>query len=555
MSDIKYLLSILNKHKSKQVLGFILTIIYSILVFLGPIVSQNLIDYIIPSKSAEKVTKGLLIFSLIFIFQPIIMYFQNRIFTKISEDITSELRLNMYESVIEKELNFFHIYSRGEIISRIINDSRIIGDFISDFFIVLIKNILMIIMVIIGMIYLSPHISIIIFLIIFTSLFIIICISRKLQKYSKLAQESYDFLTENASDSINNIIPIKIYNLKEFLKTIYEGNLEKSKNYNLNMRNLSSFLNMFLETVTIACIIIIYSIGFNNVIRDKITLGTVIALVLYFQMLTSPLISLLNSNIGFQKILPILSRVKEYNTKGFEYNFEKEDINLKGDIHIKNLYFQYAANKYVLENVNLFIKENTFTSIIGESGCGKTTLINLILGLLKPNKGEILIDGINIERLSNKCNILLVPQSSKLLHMSIKENIRCGNTAILDEYIFEVCKEINIYEDILNFPNGFDTVISDELNISGGQAQRILIARALVRKPSIIILDEPTSALDEENKASILKLLIKLKKLSTVIVITHDRLLINESDMIVRINNKSTEIISSKEEKVYELYN
>lgn len=536
-----FIWELLKKYKYMQIVGLFLTITYSSLYFVCPMLSQILIDNITDQHPTENIIFLIFIFAVILMIQPLVQFAQKKIFIKMSEDISADLKEMVFSKTLHNNLAFFENKTKGEILSIHIDDTQKISVFVSDIFITIIKNILIVISIGIGMISYSVLITAIIIAILLVAITIINKYNYIVQSYSKEAKEKYDSNCSIINDVYYNIFIIKIYNLYDFCMKKFSKTVEDSKNTNVKLKNLSNRFNVFFEILTVGCICMIYVIGFLKVIKGRMTLGEVMALVLYFQMLLTPLLDLLNSNISFQTIVPYIDRIAEYTNSAQRKNITDNVAVNSSVINIKNLRFFYEPENIIFENVNLKIDEKQIIAIIGKSGSGKTTFLKLLLGLLQGKAGGIYLGDKLISSLDLTKYILMVPQNSKLFNMSILENIRCGDSSIKNSDIYQTCRDLDIYDDFMRLENGFDTVITEEMNISGGQAQRICIARAVVRKPSIIILDEPTSALDLKNIQKIIRVIKILKKQCTIIIVTHDSAVIDAADQVYAIKDRRIE--------------
>lgn len=529
-----FLVELLKHKKNMQILGLIITFSYSILVYLGPIISQYLVDVIIPKASIKDLNSTLFFFMAVLLLQPLLLFLQNNIYLKISESITADLRKRIFENILYKDMEFYFNNTRGEIISRTLNDTRIIGDFVSNILAITVKNFLLTLSILIGMIKINSLITSIIFMMMLSLLLPAKFFNRRIRKLSKIRQESYDDLSTDLNDVLSNIINIKVFALFDYFCKKYNELLKLNQKNNIKIQKNNYFLNNTLEFINLLCLLVIYYIGFNKLLNNKITLGQVMALSLYFQTLINPLMGLLNCNINFQMVVPIIDRINHYLKVNLAVN-EKNVLMCEKiqEIEIRNLRYGYGEN-LIFNNFNCRISGDDLTCICGVSGIGKSTLANLLLGIINPLSGEILIDNKPTTKILNG-KILLVPQENTLFHMSVMDNIRLGDTGISEHLIYAICKKVNIYNDIIKLDRGFETLMSDQTNISVGQAQRILLVRTLVRKPAAIILDEPTAALDSTNRDNIIALLHEISKQCMVIVITHDQLLINSADNVINL--------------------
>lgn len=272
--------------------------------------------------------------------------------------------------------------------------------------------------------------------------------------------------------------------------------------------------------------------------NGEITVGTVVAIGLYFQYLVQPVYELMNNNVSLNTISPILNRISEYTSLPSERNtnsFIKIE-SIKG-IQLKDISFAYSNGSKALENINISFPEKGMIAIVGGSGAGKSSLIKLISGFYGSYEGEILLNGTEL-RQYDVCDvrkaISIVAQDIELMSESIKNNIKMGKE-VSDEKINEIITLLNLDETIEKLESKTDTIINERINLSGGEKQRISIARSLIKDSLIYIFDEPTAALDTINEKRIKEILEMLSKEKLVIVITHNLSLLNKSDYIYTI--------------------
>lgn len=533
-----------------EILGAILTILYTFAIFATPLVSKYLIDEVIPAKSIYKLYLGLGIFLIVCIAQPIVGYLKDLLFLHITEIITLKIRKKLFLKLIYAPLKFFDDTHKGEIISRIINDSRGASEFITNFFVIFVKNVFLIIVVIGGMLYLSPMITgivIILFLLFFIVNWIL---SRRFSILQAKVQQNYDMICTNVEQMADSILTIKSFLAENKIFDKYEQVITNAYRNNKKIGHLSILLNNLTGVIVILSLVVIYGVGALQVMNEHMTLGTIIAIGLYFQILVQPTYELLNNNIHLRKVIPIFDRLYEY----FDLENEPlkdEIISLDGEISIERVSFYYNENVCALNDISFIIEPKSFVALVGRSGSGKSTIVKLLLGFYRPTSGKIKIGGKDILDMGVNVlrkNISFVPQDIELFNTSIKENIRFGKPDASDEEIFEICKKLKLHGKIISLPEGYDTIISERVNLSGGEKQRVAIARALIKKPKIFILDEPTSSLDPENEMILSEILKEISKDCTVIVIAHrlttvvgaDKIIVFEKGKVVEEGTHST---------------
>ena len=535
-TTIKRIVEIIKPYMVLEILGLILTIIYTLAVFAAPMVSKYLIDEVLHTNSREKVYYGVGIFFAVCALQPIVGYFKDILFLNITENITFTIRERLFSKVIKAPLKFFDNTNRGDILSRIINDGRGASSFVTNLFVVFIKDVLLIIMILIGMIYLSPIITGSVLILFFLYFVLNMKLSKKFNQLSQKSQENFDLICTTINQSVNSITTIKSFQIEKEINEDFSKVLKNAYEYNKKIGYLSTLLNNMTSIVVILSLCIIYGLGTLMVMENKATLGTLIALATYFQLLVQPVYELQNNNIQYQTTIPIFDRIYEYFEMAIEKIEQSTGKEIKGRIDVKDVSFSYKDNVDVLNNINLQIPSKGLISLVGSSGSGKSTFVKLLLGLYKPTGGKIYISNEDIEKIGINAlrkNISFVPQEIDLLNASVRENIICGNKSLTDNQIIDICKKVGIHDKFMSLPKGYGNIISERVDLSGGEKQRLGIARALIKNSSIVILDEPTSALDPENETNIRTLIEDIAKEKAVIVIAHKLSTILNSDRIV----------------------
>lgn len=523
---------------------------FKIIIVLGIIIS--LISAVIPALSGNLLVKILdrgfisviyLIISIVVLKSLLILlsFIFSKIYLKIKKNMVFNIRKEISENVINLEVANFSTSTSGSFINKIKDDPNEIAltfNRIKDFLIKSIGNIGMIIYIF----YLNWYIGIVllIFMIIIYEIKMT-GIRKKINAKRKklLEEEKYSTML---GEMITGIKDIKTLSLKanfmdkavDKFKSVsdieYIGDYEENKYI-----KISNYMEFIAK-----CVIIL--IGVFLIKKDMLIPSSLVIIYMYntkvfltLDRLTGFMDTRLNFNLSCSRIFSILN---EENYKKEKYGHKKVK-KCNGNIEFKNVYFKYDKN-YVLNNCNFKIDSNEVVAIIGKSGEGKTTILNLISKIYTPNKGEILIDDNNINILSEEYirnNIAVVSQNPYLFDMSIKDNFKLVKKNIRDEEIEDICRKVCLDKFITSLPNKYDTIIGEGgLNLSQGQRQRLGIARALIKNTKIILLDEITSALDNETEEDIIKLLNNIKKEHTIIMVTHD-LSLTKNIKILKLKN------------------
>lgn len=360
------------------------------------------------------------------------------------------------------------------------------------------------------------------------------------QKRFKIVQENFAAISDRVQENINGIRVIKAYVQEEEESKNFEKLNEEMMDSNLKMVKVSAVLSPFIEIAFSISFAMNLIIGGNMVLSGGISLGDFIAFNGYLTMIMKPINSIGRVITIFQRGVASLKRLNEV----FDVDPEIKDgikaieDSPKGNIEFKELTFSYPnSQEKSIEEISLKIPKGSTVGILGKTGSGKTTLVNLLLKLYNVEDGKIFFDDVDINDYSLKAlreAIGYVPQDNFLFSASIKENIKFFKDTYKDSEVEEAAKISSIYESIMNFPKGFDTILGERgVNLSGGQKQRISIARAIIKKPSILIFDDSLSAVDTVTESRILKNLKKFRKNKTTLIIAHRVSAIKDADFIV----------------------
>lgn len=361
-------------------------------------------------------------------------------------------------------------------------------------------------------------------------------------KTGEVRQESgniSNIVQEYVSNIMNVVISKSSFNF--FKRYIKQEKSLISKCIKLDMIISSNIsISRILSSLITICI---YGYGGLKIIKGKMSIGELIAFQQYTGMLIGPCISIIRSNTRIQQSLVSINRIfsilDEPITIQNDNKGKKFKESFDGDILFDEVDFSYDEDK-TLDNIDIKFEKGKTTALVGSSGCGKSTIVNLLFRLWDIDKGKIMVDNIDIRDYNLKSlrkNISIVTQDLLLFDDSILNNLTLGNKNISKKYVEDICNRVDIYNFINELPNGFDTIIGEKgVKLSGGQKQRIAIARALISKSSIIIFDEATSALDNISQKTILENINDLLENKTVIVIAHRLSTIKNADKIYVID-------------------
>jgi len=478
---------------------------------------------------------------LIFLFKNLFDYLSLFFLAPIRNGVVHDLRQSMYAKVLQLPLAFFSEERKGDLIARITSDVQEVEFSILNVLKSLFKEPLIIIGSIGIMLYISPPLTVFVFgLIIFTAV-IIGGISRTLKKSSFKAQGQLGGLIARVEETLSGMRIVKAFNAEHYLMSAFDRENDRYRNL-LNKilwrRDLSSPLSEFLG-ICVVSVLMWY--GSSLVFRGDLEAGTFLAFIFAFYNIITPSKVFSNAYYNVQKGLAALERMQGILGAKDTVPEKSKAFSLKdfqSSIEFKEVCFQYPGNQEsVLDNVSLQIPKGKTIALVGASGAGKSTMVDLIPRFYDVSSGEILIDGINVKDLSLKdlrAQIGIVSQEAILFNDSIRNNIVFGAQGVTDADVVEAAKIAHAHEFIELLDETYETNIGDRgVKLSGGQRQRLTIARAVLKNPPILILDEATSALDSESEKLVQDALLKVMKGRTSIVIAHRLSTIQHADLIV----------------------
>ena len=535
-------MGIFKDYISKRMV-FLIVPILAMIIVLGidsffPYLQKIFVDDILLGSDKSKLGLFFGVFLGLSLLRGILGYIKEFLFDKFSLNVSKEIRMDLFKKIQSFEFSFFDSTNTGELMSRIGEDVDIVWETISYGLRLLIEGIILFIISVTIMMSMSPSLTIICLVILLPVGVLAILVNKKFHRnYSKISDKVADINLMAQQD----IAGIRL--VKAFAREKYETEkfLKVNKDYyDLNItqaRILSNFLPVIDILTNLTPVAMIIYVGYL-VIKGNITMGTLLAFSSYILNLSfcvkniGGLVNMMSQNrASMDKIFNILKRKPQITSMENSYNPDK----VKGEIEFKNVSFRYNEEE-VLKKINLKIPAGSTVAIMGETGCGKSSILSLIGRHYDVSSGEVLIDGVNVKKWnldSLRENMAVVFQDTFLFSDSIKDNIDFGGNKSEDE-IIEAAKDSCAYDFIKEMSEGFETEVGERgLGLSGGQKQRLAIARALVRKTPILILDDATSALDMETEFNVLKNLSKKQDKATTFIIAHRISGVKDADIIL----------------------
>ncbi|MDZ5479597.1 ABC transporter ATP-binding protein [Bacillus thuringiensis] len=526
MNAYKVLLLAINDRRKKLLLStiIIVSILFTVASLVFPLLVKDIVDEFSVNKISLWMIGGLVLF---LIAKSIIESVNQYIIAKFGNMIIRDLQKNIYTKMLHFKVNFFDEHHSGELSSRIVNDTEIIKDLITYHIPKLVTGVIMILGGLTLTIILDWKLTIVILIISPFIFGIIFPLMRKTEQTGDRQQKEISVFIAKTQETFKNIKMVKASTAEKHEKSIMYKCIDRLYNANLYESKIFAMVAPLVSLLLILGLLIVVGYGAYRISVGTLSISTLIAFVIYaFQMMT-PMSSISGfigeyhkANGAIKSLNTIMNNNEIEQTSNTKYAFQNE-------VSFKQVNFGYKDN-LILKNITFNIKRGEALTIVGPSGSGKTTLINLLEKFYFPTNGEITIDNVNINQLNTyelRKNIGIVSQGSSLISGTILENLLYGlDEKYIDESnIREALRYANLEEFVEKQKDKLDTNIGESGDkLSGGEKQRLNIARLFLKNPDIILLDEPTSNLDIESRNLVLESIKTLTKGKTVIKVTHN---------------------------------
>jgi len=529
------------RYKYKLLSGILFTIISNAVSILYPKVVQKSIDYL----AHEIEVRQLLIYSgfivLIAAVQGIFRFLMRQTIIVGSRLIENDFRNDLFGHLQKMSANFFQSMPTGDVMSRMTNDLSAVRSVLGPGIMYSANTIFTLVFVVAMMLTINPLLTLIGFLPIPLIAYSVYRFGMQIHKRYKEIQAQYSRISTKAQENLSGIRVIKSY--VQEANEIIEFNKLNREYVDKNMafvRVYAAFHPMLMFIISLG-IILVLLVGGIQIVDETISLGEFVAFTLYLAMLVWPAIAL-GWVVGiFQQGAASMERINVILDTQPEIHDDPQAVPLKtiqGDIQIKNLTFSYnGGSRPVLKNININLPAGSILAIVGRTGSGKTTIMNLLTRIYDPPQGTVFIDGHDIKKIPLhvlRLHTGYIPQETFLFSDTIRANITFGLPAGSDEKVMAAAQAAQIHDTIMEFDDKYETLLGERgINLSGGQKQRVCIARAIIREPKILLLDDALSAVDTITEEKILEGLRKVMQNRTCIWISHRISAIQNVDQII----------------------
>ena len=542
---------------------FIFAIIGMGLASGGTAVSAYLVEPVLNKIFVEKNEKLLYILPCaiiaIYVIKNIGTFMQAYFTAYIGQDTIRRFREKMVANLLNLDMDFFNEFRTGELISRTTNDIDRIRSIVSSMIPELTREFITIIGLLCVVVYQSPKLAFFALVVMPVAIYPISRLAKRMKKISKQSQEKTSDITSALSEIFTNIEIIKANNAQEYEHSRFVDENNKFFRLNLKSVKIEQLVSPLMETIGSIGVAAVIIIGGKDVIDGHINMGAFFSFLTALFMLYTPLKRIVNIYNKMQDAIAasertffLMDKVSQIKDGQKELN---EEINL---IKFNDVRLSYG-DKEVLKGINLEANKSEFIALVGSSGGGKSSLMNLLMRFYDVNGGEILINGTNLKDIkihSLRQNIGLVTQRVYIFNDTVAKNVAYGRE-FNEDAVINALKLANAYEFVSKLDNGINTILNEfGTNLSGGQRQRIAIARALYQNPQILIFDEATSALDNESEKEITKAINNLRSKKIIFVIAHRLSTVESADKIAvlsdgRIVDTGSDEELSKRNEIY----
>ncbi len=537
---IKRVLKYIGKYKFSFIISLVLTLFSTVCTLYIPVLAGEAIDMIVSKGNVNfaGLTKILILILVAIIIGGISQYFTNTLNNRMANNTVKDMRTDAFNNLQYVPVSYIDSRNTGDIVSRIIADAEQFSDGLILGFQNLFSGVITILGTLFFMFTINIWLALIVLVLTPLSLFVSKFISKRTYKYFKKQSEQRGKETSYIEEMLSNIKVVKSYHREDENSENFDVINEELGKDSLNATFFSSLTNPCTRFVNSIVYAVVGLSGALFAINGIITVGNLSASLAYANQYTKPfnditgvITELQNAIACAGRLLEVIDAKRESDAKG------QLPSNVKGDFTVSDVAFSYDKNKELIKNLSFELKSGQRLAVVGPTGCGKTTLINLLMHFYDIDSGSIKVDSVDINTVSRKSlrqNVGMVLQDTWLKSGTIKENIVFGNENVTDEQVIEAAKKSHAHSFIKKLHNGYDTFIGEDGgSLSTGQKQLICITRLMLNPPPILILDEATSSIDLLTEQRITRSFMKLMKDRTSFVVAHRLKTIVESDLIL----------------------
>ncbi len=547
---LKKLVKYLRPYHKVLLFVFLVAILSTVFNIVGPKIQGNAITEVFNGLIAKITGSGginfgklgtiILTLVILYVISAIFSFIEGFVMAGVSQKITYKMRNEVSKKLHKLPMSYFDKKNNGEILSVIINDIDTIGMNLNQVTTQLITSVVTVVGILIMMLSINVSMTLITLLILPISMFLILGIAGKSQKYFKAQQNYLASVNDKVEEMYSGHNVIKSFNAENKFLDGFQKENDNLYNAGWHSQFLSGLMHPIMNFVGNLGYVAVSIVGGYFVIQGKIEVGSIQSFIQYSRNFTNPISQIAQISSLLQSMMAATERVFEFLDSEEESKEGKKEINLaniKGAVEFKHVKFGYNEDKTIIKDFSAKIKPGEKVAIVGPTGAGKTTIVKLLMNFYRVNAGEILIDkeNINSYKRSDLRDVFgMVLQDTWLFNGTIMDNLRYGNLKATDDEVIAAAKEVGVHHFIQTLPNSYNMVLNEEAdNVSGGQKQLLTIARAILANPKVLILDEATSNVDTRTEVLIQQAMDKLMEGRTSFIIAHRLSTIRNADLIL----------------------
>ena len=545
-NQFRRLMVYLKPHTGRFTIAMFAIVIGSVLGLAGPYTLQYLIDAVFTQNNAELLNRITVALIIIFALQAVFYFIRGYQLQYIGERVMIDLRLNLFEHLQKLSLSFYNERRTGELVSRATNDVATVRTLVTSDVSTAISQVITFFGALILILLTDWHLTLFMLMLVPFVVLVAVLFGRRLRKLSSAVQDQLADATTVLEESIGGVRVVQSFTREGYEIGRYRGSIERTFALALKRIKLSATFGPVASFMGFTVVIAVFWFGGQQVLNGTLTAGQLTMFLILTLTIAGSIGSFSGLWTSLQEALGATKRI-------FEILDTPSDIvdqpgakalpRIEGHLILDRVSFAYKDNsdQHVLRGVSLEVKPGEVLALVGPSGAGKTTLVNLIPRFFDPQSGGVCIDGQDIRAVQVKSlreQIGLVPQDTLLFGGTVRENIVYGKLEATEDEIIAAARAANAHDFIAQLPKGYETIVGERgVKLSGGQRQRIAIARAILKDPRILLLDEATSSLDSESEGLVQEALDRLMQGRTSVVIAHRLSTVHHADRIAVLDH------------------
>jgi subfamily B ATP-binding cassette protein MsbA len=545
MSQLRRLLQFVYPYRARLYITLAAIVIGSVLGLAGPYALQFLIDAVFEQNDPRLLNQITLILIGIFALQSVLYFVRGYLLAFIGERVMADLRLRLFEHLQGLSLSYFNERRTGELVSRLTNDVSTVRAVVTSDISTALSQSLTFVGAFALIVYTNWRLTLFMLALIPIIMVFAILYGRRLRALSTSVQDQLANATTVMEEALSGVRVVQSFTRERYEIKRFAASIERTFNLAMKRVQLSSTFGPVISFLGFAAVVSIFWFGGREVLAGRLTAGQLFMFLVLTLTIAGSIGQFSGLYTGLQEALGATRRLFEILDTGSDIVEQPDAGDLLGSagrITFEHVSFAYGDNPAapILTDVSLEVQAGEVLALVGPSGAGKTTLVNLIPRFFDPQKGRVSINGQDLRELklrSLRAQIGIVPQETLLFGGSVRENILYGRLEASEEEMIAAAKAANAHDFIQQLPNGYDTLVGERgVKLSGGQRQRVAIASAILKDHCILLLDEATSALDSESEGLVQEALERLMANRTSIVIAHRLSTIRNADMILVMN-------------------